>query len=89
MSFIIGEDVRVAGARDSVLLGLRGKVVLETMHTLTIRAGENRKIVLPKIGTALRLADGTILLGDDLEGRLEDRIGATGRVARKRGRRSR
>jgi len=89
MSFIIGEDVRVAGARNSVLLGIRGKVVLETMHTFTIRTGENRKVVLPKIGTALSLADGTILLGDDLEGRLEDRIAETGKVMRKQGRRSR
>ena len=83
MSFIIGEDVRVAAARDAVLLGLKGKVVLETMHTLTIRTDGRRKVVLPKKGSALQLSTGTILIGDDLEGRLEDRIAASGRPARR------
>jgi|GEM_PF-492066 len=83
MSFIIGEDVRVAAARDAVLLGLKGKVVLETMHTLTIRTDGNRKVILPKKGSALQLSAGTIVIGDDLEGRLEDRIGASGRPARR------
>jgi RNase P/RNase MRP subunit p29 len=75
MSFIIGEDVRIAGARDALLLGLKGKVVLESMHTLTLKTAQS-KVILPKIGTALELASGEILIGDDLEGRLEDRIAA-------------
>jgi RNase P/RNase MRP subunit p29 len=79
MSFIIGEDVRVVAARATPLVGLRGKVVLETMHTLTIRTGEKRKVVLPKTGSALQLPGGAILIGDDLEGRLEDRIAISGR----------
>jgi RNase P/RNase MRP subunit p29 len=83
MSFIIGEDVRVAAARDAVLLGLKGKVVLETMHTLTIRTEAKRKVTLPKKGSALRLTSGTILIGDDLEGRLEDRIAASARPTRR------
>jgi RNase P/RNase MRP subunit p29 len=84
MSFIIGEDVRVAAARDAVLLGLRGKVVMETMHTLTIKTDAKRKVVLPKTGSALELSTGTILIGDDLEGRLEDRIAITRGTGRKR-----
>jgi RNase P/RNase MRP subunit p29 len=87
MSFIIGEDVRLAAARDSALLGLKGKVVLETMHMLTIRTAAMRKVTLPKAGSALELSSGTILIGDDLEGRLEDRIAAIGRP--RRGRRTR
>jgi len=83
MSFIIGEDVRVAAARDAVLLGLKGKVVLETMHTLTIRTDGKRKVILPKKGSALQLSTGTILIGDDLEGRLEDRIAASARPTRR------
>jgi len=83
MSFIIGEDVRVAAARDTVLLGLRGKVVLESMHTLTIRTDGKRKVTLPKVGSALVLSSGEILIGDDLEGRLEDRIAANGRPSRR------
>jgi RNase P/RNase MRP subunit p29 len=83
MSFVIGEDVRVVAARDAVLAGLKGKVVLETMHTLTISTEGKRKVILPKTGSALRLSDGRILIGDDLEGRLEDRIAAIGRPARR------
>ena len=80
MSFIIGEDVRVAAARDTVLLGLKGKVVLETMHTLTIRTNARGKLTLPKAGSALQLSDGTIVIGNDLEGRLEDRIAISGKT---------
>jgi RNase P/RNase MRP subunit p29 len=83
MSFIIGEDVRVVAARATPLVGLRGKVVLETMHTLTIRTGGKRKVILPKTGSALELFGGTILIGDDLEGRLEDRIAISGRPGRR------
>jgi RNase P/RNase MRP subunit p29 len=87
MSFILGEDVRVAAARDAVLLGLKGKIVLESMHTLTIRTREGRKVMMPKVGSALELSSGKILIGDDLEGRLEDRI-AAGRRSARRGTRS-
>jgi RNase P/RNase MRP subunit p29 len=89
MTFIIGQDVRVAAARDAVLLGLRGKVVLETMHTLTIRTVANRKVMLPKAGSALELPGGGILLGDDLKGRLEDRIAAVSSPGRRGSRRTR
>jgi RNase P/RNase MRP subunit p29 len=83
MSFIIGEDVRVVAARGTPLVGLRGNVVLETMHTLTIRTAGKRNVVLPKMGSALELRSGTILIGDDLEGRLEDRIAISGRPGRR------
>jgi RNase P/RNase MRP subunit p29 len=82
MNFIIGEDVRVAAARNSLLIGLKGKVVMETMNTLTIKA-DNRKVTLPKIGSALLLSTGAVVLGDDLKGRLEDRIAMGGRHARR------
>lgn len=83
MSFIIGEDVRVAAARDTVLLGLKGKVVLETMNTLTVRTEAKRKVTLPKAGSAFVLSSGAIILGDDLKGRLEDRIAAAARPGRR------
>ena len=86
MSFVIGEDVRVAAARDAGLLGLRGIVVLESMHTLTIRTGARKNIVLPKLGSALELSSGKILIGDDLEGRLEDRIAQGAKTPRRGGR---
>jgi RNase P/RNase MRP subunit p29 len=74
MTFIIGEDVRVAAARSTVLLGLRGKVVLETMNTITISTDTKRRVTLPKSGSALELEGGSIVLGDELAGRLEDRL---------------
>jgi RNase P/RNase MRP subunit p29 len=83
MSFIIGEDVRVAAARSAFLLGLRGKVVLESMHTITIRTDAKRKVTLPKAGSALELPSGKVLICDDLEGRLEDRIAASGNPTRR------
>jgi RNase P/RNase MRP subunit p29 len=89
MTLIIGEDVRVAAARGAAILGLKGKVVLETMHTLTIRTAAKRKVMLPKAGSALELAGGEILLGDDLKGRLEDRIAAAARQGRRGARRAR
>lgn len=89
MTFIIGEDVRVAAARDTVLLGLKGKVVLETMHTLTIRTDAKRKVMLPKASSALELSSGEILIGNELEGRLEDRIAISGRPRRRGARRTR
>jgi len=88
--FLIGEDVRVAAAKNALLLGLKGKVVMETMHMVTIRTAAGRKVTLPKLGSALELSTGTIVLGDDIEGRLEDRIAANGSTmtsARKGGRR--
>lgn len=83
MTFIIGEDVRVAAARDAVLLGLKGTVVMETMHTLTVRTESKRKVTLPKVGSALVLSSGAIVLGDDLKGRLEDRIAVGDRPRRR------
>jgi RNase P/RNase MRP subunit p29 len=82
MSFIMGEDVRVAAAKSSILIGLKGRVVLETMHTLTIKTEAKRKVTLPKLGSALELSSGKLVLGDDLEGRLEDRIALGGRRSR-------
>lgn len=84
MTFIIGEDVRVAAARNTVLLGLKGRVVLETMNTITISTDTRRKLVLPKSGSALELKGGTIVLGDDLAGRLEDRLAMDTRRSRTR-----
>jgi RNase P/RNase MRP subunit p29 len=83
MTFIIGEDVRIAAARDTVLLGLKGRVVLETMNTITISTSARGKVTLPKSGSALELKGGEIVLGDDLAGRLEDRLAAASRTGRR------
>ncbi|MDG6914734.1 MAG: ribonuclease P protein subunit [Nitrososphaerota archaeon] len=76
MISIIGEDVRLAASRGAMNLGLKGRIVLESMHTVTIRTADRRTVMVPKLGSAFELAGGRILLGDDLEGRLEDRMAA-------------
>jgi len=83
MSIIIGQEVRVAGSQGGVRLGLAGRVVLETMNTITIRTEDGRNLMLPKAGTALELSSGKILLGEDIIGRLEDRISARARPGRR------
>lgn len=82
MSYFIGQDVRVAAAKDSLLLGLKGKVVLESMHMVTVMTPDRRKVMMPKRGSAFELSSGKILIGDDVEGRLEDRIAVASRPAR-------
>lgn len=83
MSYFIGQDVRVAAAKDAMLLGLKGRVVLESMHTVTIMTSDSRKVMMQKLGSAFELSGGKILIGDDVEGRLEDRIAVASRPARK------
>jgi len=73
MIFLLGEDVRVAAAKDPLTVGFSGRVAIETMHTITV-ASAQRRVVLPKVGTVLELASGKVVIGDELEGRLEDRL---------------
>jgi RNase P/RNase MRP subunit p29 len=73
MIFLLGEDVKVAAAKNPLMIGFKGRVAIETMHTITL-ASAQRKVILPKAGTVLELASGKVVLGDELEGRLEDRI---------------
>ncbi len=80
---IMGEDVRVATAKNMLLMGLKGKVVLETMRTVTIKTDAGRKLMLPKKGTAFELlSSGRVVIGDEIEGRPEERI--AGVVKRRR-----
>jgi len=89
MTLIIGEDVRVAAARDSVLLGLKGKVVMETMNTFTIKTDAKRNVTIPKLGSALELSSGQVVLGEDVKGRLEDRVGVSAGTRTRGARRTR
>jgi len=73
MIFLLGEDVRVAAAKNPLVVGFKGRVTIETMHTITL-ASAQRRVTLPKVGTVLELASGKVVIGDDLEGRPEDRI---------------
>jgi RNase P/RNase MRP subunit p29 len=71
---IIGHFVRVVDASDPTIAGRSGEVVLETAKTLLLTtSGEN--ITIQKKGTVLLLADSnSIVTGDDVMGRLEDRL---------------
>lgn len=83
---LLGEKVEVVAARDRTLVGLKGTVVLESMHTITLESAklnqERRLLVMAKRGTAMRTlgASKIVILGDELEGRLEDRIAGGARL---------
>lgn len=71
---LIGERVTVVGCSDPGFLGRKGEVVLESAKTFSIQEG-TRIAVLQKAGTTFRLAaSGGLVSGDDLPGRLEERI---------------
>ncbi len=71
---IVGETVTIMDSKDPTKKGRRGEVVLETAKTLLLRTPGGR-ITVEKLGTVMALA-GTdeVLAGDDLAGRLEDRL---------------
>ena len=66
---LIGLDVVVINHADPTLIGLRGKVVDETMNTLVLETEEGEKIVPKKYGVfCFRLPDGrwTLVKGDEI-----------------------
>lgn len=75
MSMIVGERVKVLNASDPTQIGVRGEVVLESANTIVIEDEGKMKRVQKK-GTVLQLRDDReVLRGDELLGRLEDRLG--------------
>lgn len=78
---VLGRQVTVVSCASSPgLVGTTGTVVLESMRMLTI-VSQSSKLEVPKRGTALRL-EGThkIVVGDEMLGRLEERISKGARV---------
>ena len=74
MSGVVGERVKVVDAADLGQVGIRGKVVLESANTIVIE-DEGRLKRVQKIGTVLQLeGKREIIRGDELSGRLEDRL---------------
>lgn len=45
---LIGLEVRVAASPDAGIVGLRGRVIDETLHTLTVRRLDGREVQLAK-----------------------------------------
>lgn len=71
---VIGQTVTVMDATDQTKKGRSGEVVLETAKTLLLSA-RGGTIMVEKKGTVLLLAGSKIVVsGDDLAGRLEDRL---------------
>jgi RNase P/RNase MRP subunit p29 len=71
---VIGRFVTVVDSSDPTVAGRSGEIVLETAKTLLLsRSGEN--FTIQKKGTVLILAgSNNIVTGDDVMGRLEDRL---------------
>ena len=72
---LIGKKVAIAGSTDPTKIGKSGSVVMETAKTLLIDTG-GRVVRVEKHGTALSVSgSGEVLLGDDVSGRPEERLG--------------
>jgi RNase P/RNase MRP subunit p29 len=73
---VIGEKVSVASSRDPTKVGASGVVLVETAKTLYIDTGA-KKLTVEKAGQVFVLSrTGEVVIGDQLMGRPEDRIGA-------------
>jgi len=72
---VVGKKVTVLSSKDPTKQGRSGVVLLETANTLLL--GENGKEVrVEKMGTAFMVQESReVVTGDDISGRLEDRLG--------------
>jgi RNase P/RNase MRP subunit p29 len=71
---LLGEQVTVVRASDPTKKGRRGKVVLETANTVLL-VSDNGRLAVEKKGTTFLLAGSeTVVSGEDIAGRLEDRL---------------
>jgi RNase P/RNase MRP subunit p29 len=71
---LLGEKVTVVRASDPTKKGRRGEVVLETANTVLMSSGNKRFAVEKKGTTFLIVSSGTEVPGEDIAGRLEDRL---------------
>jgi len=72
---VIGERLTVLTSPDPTKTGLTGRVVMETLNTLTLDTS-GRTLRIEKQGSAFMLLNsGIVLTGMDLAGRLQDRLG--------------
>ena len=74
MMRLLGKDVAVMQCSNPLLVGVHGTLALESMHMITI-VSEAKKISVAKTGTVLQVQEsGRLVVGDDMEGRIEDRL---------------
>lgn len=77
---LIGQKIAVLQCSDPGIIGKKGTFAIESMKTITIVSGSS-KLMLPKVGTVLQLQEGgRIIVGDELVGRLEDRLARGSKV---------
>jgi RNase P/RNase MRP subunit p29 len=71
---IVGTRAVIVDSKDGTKLGRKGEIVLETANTLVLKTAEGA-ITIEKAGTVLQVeGDDEPLVGDDILGRLEDRL---------------
>jgi RNase P/RNase MRP subunit p29 len=72
---VIGERVTVVRAKDPAKEGRKGEIVLETANTVLIET-DGHKFRVEKGGTVFQVRDSKkVIMGQDIAGRLEDRLG--------------
>jgi RNase P/RNase MRP subunit p29 len=72
---VIGQMLKIISSTDPTKVGRKGKVLLESASTLVIDSG-GKTIRVEKLGLAFQLLDsGRVLTGEDVAGRLQDRLG--------------
>jgi RNase P/RNase MRP subunit p29 len=72
---VIGQVLKIISSTDPTKVGRKGKVLLESAATLVIDSG-GKTIRVEKLGLAFQLLDsGRVLTGEDVAGRLQDRLG--------------
>ena len=73
---VLGSEVTIKKCSSSpVMVGVKGLVALESMRTLTVLGANSRKFKIAKKGTVLELTrTGDLIIGDEMQGRLEERI---------------
>jgi len=77
---LLGKQVAVVQCTDPAMMGLRGTVALESMHMITI-VSQTRKVRVAKTGTVLQLQEnGKLVMGEEMNGRIEDRLAKGARV---------
>jgi len=80
MMRLLGMDVAVVQSSNPLMVGFRGTVALESMRMITI-VSRSKKVTVPKTGTVLQLLEkGKVVVGDEMIGRIEDRLSRGSKV---------
>ncbi len=70
---LIGQEIEIINSTNESLIGIKGRVVNETKATLQVQEGDRVRMVIKSI-VVMKLADGQIIEGKEIEGRGEERL---------------